>query len=114
MERAVASLKWKTTASAACIPRRDSTTPSLWPLPFPDGLENSLQFVLGGEWADYLGVFSATRLLAVHPCSFAFLRTTSTFRHRASYPCLPMSPVLGASSTLQAGGGDKVAVPACS
>src|SRR5215218_2049156 len=27
MERAVASLKWKTTASAACIPRRDSTSP---------------------------------------------------------------------------------------
>ena len=106
MERAVASLKWKTTASAACIPRRDSTSPSLWPLPFPDGFENSLQFVLGGEWADCLGVFSATRLLAVHPCSFDFLRTTSTFRHRASYPCLAMSPVLGASSTLQAGGGD--------
>src|SRR5215210_1210974 len=27
MERAVPSLKWKTTASAACIPRRDSTSP---------------------------------------------------------------------------------------
>src|SRR5688572_33294737 len=27
MERAVASLKWKTTASAACIPPRDSTSP---------------------------------------------------------------------------------------
>src|SRR5215211_2290573 len=81
---------------------------------FPDGPENRLQFVLGAGWADYLGVFPATRLLVVHPCSFGFLRTTSTFRHRASYPCLPMSPVLGASSTLQAGGGDKVVVPACS
>ena len=37
---------------------------------FSYGLENRLQFVLGGGWADYLGVFSATRLLAVHPCSF--------------------------------------------
>src|SRR5215217_6326859 len=27
MERALPSLKWKTTASAACIPRRDSTSP---------------------------------------------------------------------------------------
>src|SRR5215208_70338 len=27
MERSVPSLKWKTTASAACIPRRDSTSP---------------------------------------------------------------------------------------
>src|SRR5215207_7427792 len=59
---------------------------------FADGLENCLQFVLGVGWADYLGVFSATRLLAVHPCSFGFLRTTSTFRHRASYACLAVSP----------------------
>src|SRR5215203_4705465 len=81
---------------------------------FADGLEDRLQFVLGIWWADYLGVFSATGVLTVHPCSFGFLRTTSTFRHRASYPCLAMSPVLGASSTLQAGGGDKVAAPACS
>src|SRR5215208_1366990 len=50
---------------------------------FADGLENRLQFVLGGGWADYLGVFSATGVLAVHPCSFGFLRTTTTFRHRA-------------------------------
>src|SRR5215213_5621805 len=81
---------------------------------FPDGLENRLQFVLGAGWADYLGVFSATGVLAVHPCSFGFLRPTSTFRHSASSPCLAVSPVLGASSTLQAGGGDKVAAPACS
>jgi len=27
MERALPSLKWKTTASPACIPRRDSTSP---------------------------------------------------------------------------------------
>src|SRR5687768_17564411 len=55
---------------------------------FPDGLANRLQFVLGGGWADYLGVFSATGVLAVHPCSFGFVRT---FRHRASYPCLAVS-----------------------
>src|SRR5829696_3662980 len=59
---------------------------------FPDGLENRLQFVLGAGRADYLGVFSATRVLAVHPCSLGFLRTTYTFRHRASYPCLAVSP----------------------
>src|SRR5215217_1646987 len=59
---------------------------------FPDSLEDCLQFVLGGGWADYLGVFSATRLLAIHPCSFGFLRTTSTFRYRASSPCLAVSP----------------------
>src|SRR5215204_3590527 len=47
---------------------------------FADGCENRLQFVLGAGWADYLGVFSATRVLAVHPCSFGFLWTTSTFR----------------------------------
>src|SRR4029453_404886 len=41
---------------------------------------------------DYLGGFSATGVLAVHPYSFGFLRTTSTFRHRASYPCLAVSP----------------------
>src|SRR5215203_611004 len=36
MERAVASLKWKTTASAACIPRRDSTSPySMAAIVFP-------------------------------------------------------------------------------
>src|SRR5215216_4421589 len=58
---------------------------------FSYGLEDCLQFVLGGGWADYLGVFSATRLLAIHPCSFDFLRTTSTLRHRASYPCLAVS-----------------------
>src|SRR5215208_5095100 len=52
---------------------------------FSDGLENRLQVVHGGGWADYLGVFSATGVLAVHLCSFGFLRTTSTFRHRASY-----------------------------
>src|SRR5215211_7882936 len=46
---------------------------------FANGLENRLQFVLGIGWADYLGVFSATRVLAVHPCSFGFLRPTSTF-----------------------------------
>src|SRR5215218_7987066 len=81
---------------------------------FADGLENRLQFVLGVGWADYLGVFAATGVLAVHLCSFGFLRTTSTFRHRASYPCLAVSPVLGASSTLQAGGGGEMAAPACS
>jgi hypothetical protein len=53
---------------------------------FADGPENCLQFILRVGWADYLGVFSATRLLAVHPRSFDFLQTTSTFRHRASYP----------------------------
>src|SRR5918993_1920708 len=37
---------------------------------FSDSLENRLQFVLGAGWADYLGVFSATGVLAVHPCSF--------------------------------------------
>src|ERR671912_3056558 len=57
---------------------------------FADSLENRLQFVLGAGWADYLGVFSATGVLAVHPCSFGFLRTTSTFPHRASYPCLAL------------------------
>src|SRR5215213_1829976 len=59
---------------------------------FADGLENRLQFVLGAGGADYLGVFSATGVLAIHPCSFGFLRTTSTFRHRASSPCLAVSP----------------------
>src|SRR4051794_16681006 len=44
---------------------------------FSDGLENRLQFVLGAGWADYLGVFSATRVLAVHPYSFGFLRAAS-------------------------------------
>src|ERR671920_1863881 len=58
---------------------------------FSDGLENRLQFVLGAGWADYLGVFSATRVLAVHPGSFGFLRTTSTFRQCASYPYLTVS-----------------------
>src|SRR5919112_1970590 len=65
---------------------------------FSDGPENRLQFVLGVGWADYLGVFSATGVLAVHPCSFGFLRTTSTFRHRASSPCLAVSPGLRTSS----------------
>src|SRR5829696_7552063 len=65
---------------------------------FSDGRENRLQFVLGVGRADYLGVFAATGVLAVHPCSFGFLRTTSTLRHRASYPCLAVSPVLGPSS----------------
>src|SRR5215211_5247732 len=45
---------------------------------FADGLENRLQFVLWAGWADYLGVFSATGVLAVHPGSFGFLQTTST------------------------------------
>src|SRR5215212_4033235 len=67
---------------------------------FSDGLKNRLQFVLGAGWADYLGVFSATRVLAVHPCSFGFLLTTSTFRHSASYPCLAVSPRPGTSSRL--------------
>src|SRR5919107_2840270 len=68
---------------------------------FSDGPENRLQFVLGAGWADYLGVFSATGVLAVHPCSFGFLRTSSTFRHRASYPCLAVSPVLRTSSAVK-------------
>src|SRR5829696_2592257 len=63
---------------------------------FSDGRENRLQFVHGVGRADYLGVFSATRVLAVHPCSFGFLRTTSTLRHRASYPRLAVSPRPGA------------------
>src|SRR5688572_33294738 len=33
---------------------------------FADGLEDRLQFVLGAGWADYLGVFSATHVFAVH------------------------------------------------
>src|SRR5829696_5653560 len=66
---------------------------------FADGLEDRLQFVLGIGWADYLGVFSATRVLAVHPCSFGFLRTTSTFRHRASYPWSGASRLLGRPSS---------------
>src|SRR5688500_5546922 len=37
---------------------------------FADGPENRLQFVLRVGWADYLGVFSATGVLTVHPCSF--------------------------------------------
>src|SRR5919106_5345309 len=45
---------------------------------FADGLENCLQFVLRVGWADYLGVFSATDVLAIHPCSFGFLRATSS------------------------------------
>src|ERR671921_2872615 len=68
---------------------------------FSDGPENRLQFVLRVGWADYLGVFSATGVLAVHPCSFGFLRTSSTFRHRASYPCLAVSPVLRTSSAVK-------------
>ena len=60
MERAVASLKWKTTASAACSPG-ETRPPLLYGrYRFADGLENRLQFMLGGGWADYLGVFSAT------------------------------------------------------
>src|SRR5215204_5829785 len=69
---------------------------------FADGLEDRLQFVLGIWWADYLGVFSATGVLTVHPCSFGFLRTTSTFRHRASYPCLAVSPRPGTVKRRQA------------
>src|SRR5215218_6267292 len=46
---------------------------------FADGPENCLQFVLRVGWAEYLGVLAATRVLAVHLCSFDFLRTTSTF-----------------------------------
>src|SRR5215203_4444290 len=66
---------------------------------FADGLEDRLQFVLGIWWADYLGVFSATGVLTVHPCSFGFLRTTSTFRHRASYPWSGASRLLGRPSS---------------
>src|SRR5215211_6288456 len=45
---------------------------------FSYGLEDCLLFVLGGGWADYLGVFSATDVLAIHPCSFGFLRAISS------------------------------------
>src|SRR5215212_10537542 len=45
---------------------------------FADGPEKCLQFVLGGGWADYLGVFSASGVLAIHPCSLGFLRATSS------------------------------------
>src|SRR5215204_2939705 len=69
---------------------------------FSYGPENRLQFVLWGGWADYLGVFAATGVLAVHPCSFGFLRTISTFRHRASYPCLAVSPRPGTVKRRQA------------
>src|SRR5829696_10407069 len=68
---------------------------------FSNGRENRLQFVLGAGRADYLGVFSATRVLVVHPCSLGFLRTTYTFRHRASYPRLAVSPVLGPPSAVK-------------
>src|SRR5215213_3687363 len=69
MERAVPSLKWKTTASAACIPGETGPLRTLWPLLFFLRPRESSAVCARG-WADYLGVFSATRLLAVHPCSF--------------------------------------------
>src|SRR5215204_2019811 len=51
MERALPSLKWKTTASAACIPRRDSTSPySMAATVFPTASRTvcSLSSGLGG------------------------------------------------------------------
>jgi hypothetical protein len=51
MERAVPSVKWKTMASAACIPRRDSTSPySMAATVFPTASRTvcSLSSRLGG------------------------------------------------------------------
>ena len=45
---------------------------------FPHGLEDRLQFVLGGGWADYLGVFAAPYVLAVYLCASRFLLMTSS------------------------------------
>src|SRR5215218_3551082 len=114
MERAVPSLKWKTTASAACIPRRDSTSPySMAAIVLPTASRTvcSLFSGLGGPI-----ILGCSPLLACWLSMLLRLLEDDLFlpTPRISYPCLAVSPVLGASSTLLAGGSGEMAAPACS
>src|SRR5215216_7233546 len=114
MERALPSLKWKTTASPACIPRRDSTSPysmAATVLPTASRIVCSLCSGVGRlSW----GVLRYWRV----GCPSVLLRLLADDLYlptpRISYPCLAVSPVLGASSTLLAGGSGEMAAPACS
>src|ERR687897_231643 len=92
MERAVASLKWKTTASAACSPRRDSTSPySMADTVFPTAsrIVCSLFSGLGGPIILGCSPLLACWLSIRAPSALAddlYLPTP-----RISYPCLAVS-----------------------
>src|SRR5215210_5955324 len=101
MERAVPSVKWRTTASAACIPPRDSTSPysmAATVLPTASRTVCSLSSGLGGPiilgCSPLLGCWLPIRAPS------ASCGRPHTFRHRASYPRLAVSPVLGPSSAV--------------
>src|SRR5215216_7486763 len=109
MERAVPSLKWKTTASAACIPRRDWTSPySMAATVFPTASRIVCSLCSGVGRLSW-GVLRYSPV----GCPSMLLRLLADDHYlptpRISYPCLAVSPVLGASSTLQAGGGGEMA-----
>src|SRR5215217_7760908 len=72
---------------------------------FADGLENCLQFGLGARWADYLGVFSATRYwLSIHAPSTSCGRPlpSDTAHLTLAWLCLLSSGRQAPSSSLQA------------
>src|SRR5215210_4751041 len=94
MERAVPSVKWKTTASAACIPRRDSTSPysmAATVLPTASRIVCSLGSGLGGPIILGCSPLLACWLSIRAPSALADDLYRYLPTHRASYPCLAVS-----------------------
>src|SRR5215212_6789850 len=118
MERAVASLKWKTTASAACIPRRDSTSPySMAATVFPTAsrIVCSLCSGLGGPIILGCSPLLACWLSIRAPSTSCERPLPSDTAHLTlAWPCPPSRDRQAPSSSLQARGGGEVAGAACS
>src|SRR5215213_8591090 len=109
MERALPSLKWKTTASAACIPRRDSTSPysmAATVLPTASRIVCSLCSGLGGPIILGCSPLLACWLSIRAPSASCGRPIPSDTAH------LPLAWLCPPSWERQAG--DKVAAPACS
>src|SRR5688572_257564 len=117
MERAVPSVKCKTTASAACIPRRDSTSPySMAATVFPTAsrIVCSLCSGLGGPIILGCSPLLACWLSMGAPSASCGRPLPSDSAHLTlAWLCPPVLGRQAQSSTVQAGGGGDVAAAAC-
>src|SRR5215204_3237948 len=119
MERAVPSLKWKTTASAACIPRRDSTSPySMAATVFPTASRIVCSLCSGVGGPIILGCSPLlTCWLSIRAPSASCGRPLPSDTTHLTLMCPPSRPSWyrqAPSSTVQAGGGRDVAAASCS
>src|SRR5215210_8929539 len=111
MERAVPSLKWKTTASAACIPRRDSTSPysmAATVLPTASRIVCRLCSGVGGPIILGCSPLLACWLSIRAPSTSCGRPLPSDTAHLTlAWPCPPSRDRQAPSSSLQARGGGR-------